>query len=279
MVTPLSAAPEQRELSTGLIIAGAYADKVRKTLFAQLKDLVKQDKEFAREVARATAELNVVLYNILVNELRVDKGDVVRARISYVVEPSKRVKWLYETLRLEVFKRVPDENVARVVSRMVSEKLTQILESFRRAPAEVEAAVRAFEAPEEEERAPPPPPTPPTPPPAPPVAVVEDVVSHIGSADLIGETVEGGYLIKFASKEGASMGLASVSPSGDEVVIDAVVIYGDKCFRYIVRSKGRREDYEKNPEKVLSDMKKVKPFEISKEQALSLVREKMQSLV
>ncbi len=31
-------------LSTGLIIAGAYADKVRRTLFAQLKDKIKHNE-------------------------------------------------------------------------------------------------------------------------------------------------------------------------------------------------------------------------------------------
>jgi hypothetical protein len=74
---------ESRSLSSGLVIAGAYADKVRRTLFAQLKDLMRQDKEFAREIARAAGELNAVLYRILVEEVKVEKGDVVRIRVNY----------------------------------------------------------------------------------------------------------------------------------------------------------------------------------------------------
>jgi len=78
-----------RSLSSGLVIAGAYADKIRRTLFAQLKDLVKQDKSFSKEVARATGELNAVLFRILVEELKL-KGDVVRIRINYNVDPIRR---------------------------------------------------------------------------------------------------------------------------------------------------------------------------------------------
>ncbi|MEM4561623.1 MAG: DUF2258 domain-containing protein, partial [Desulfurococcaceae archaeon] len=36
----MSTTNEQRELNTGLVIAGAYADKIRRTLFAQLSELV-----------------------------------------------------------------------------------------------------------------------------------------------------------------------------------------------------------------------------------------------
>jgi len=45
-------------LSSGLVIAGAYATKVRRTLFAQLRDRTKADKEWAQKVAFASAQLN-----------------------------------------------------------------------------------------------------------------------------------------------------------------------------------------------------------------------------
>jgi hypothetical protein len=107
-------------LSTGFIIAGAYADKVRKTLFAQLRDHVKRGEVSTQEVARAAAELNRVLYHILVERLKSDKGDVVRARVEYDVEDG-RVVWNYDALQLEVFKRVPDEEIRRVVRETASE--------------------------------------------------------------------------------------------------------------------------------------------------------------
>jgi hypothetical protein len=113
-------------LSTGFIIAGAYADKVRKTLFAQLRDHMKRGEVSAQEVARAAAELNRALYHILVERLKSDKGDVVRAKIEYDVEGG-RVVWDYNTLQLEVFKRVPDEEVQRVLRETTSE-ISKLLE-------------------------------------------------------------------------------------------------------------------------------------------------------
>lgn len=113
-------------LSTGFIIAGAYADKVRKTLFAQLRDHMKRGEVSAQEVARAAAELNRALYHILVERLKSDKGDVVRAKIEYDVEGG-RVVWDYNTLQLEVFKRVPDEEVQRVL-RETTPEISKLLE-------------------------------------------------------------------------------------------------------------------------------------------------------
>jgi hypothetical protein len=73
-------------LSSGLVIAGAYADKIRRTLFAQLRDYVKKDKEWGQKIAYAAAQLNRLLYTVLVEQLKVDKGDVVRIRIEYDVD-------------------------------------------------------------------------------------------------------------------------------------------------------------------------------------------------
>lgn len=265
---------EARELSSGLVIAGAYADKIRRTLFAQLKDLVKQDKEFAREVARATAELNVVLFNILVNELKIDKGDAVRVRVNYSVDPTtKRIVWDYDSLRVEAFKRIPDEHVARVIHETVKNKLTQILESYRAAPRVAEEAVRAFEITEEAipPRAPAQPT--PTPPPAP------SLLDLVGSVDVLGETVDGGILVKLVSKDGQSLGLATITPSGEDVVIDAILIHGGASRRYVSRSSGKVDFYVDNPNKVIEELSKIAPTELSREQAETLIREKMQSLL
>ncbi|MEM4862577.1 MAG: DUF2258 domain-containing protein [Candidatus Nezhaarchaeales archaeon] len=113
-------------LSTGFIIAGAYADKVRKTMYAQLREYVKRGDVSPQEIARAVAELNRALYHILVERLKSDKGDVVRARIEYEIEDGK-LTWKYDTLQLEVFKRVPDEDVRRIVRETVTE-IEKILE-------------------------------------------------------------------------------------------------------------------------------------------------------
>ncbi len=105
-------------LSSGYVIVGAYADKIRRTLFAQMRDTLKKGEIDGKEVARA-AELNRLLYEIFVNKLNVDKGDVTRVRIEYDVKDS-RIEWNYDTLEVEVFKRVADDEVAKVVKDVIS---------------------------------------------------------------------------------------------------------------------------------------------------------------
>ena len=107
-------------LSTGLVIAGAYADKLRRTLFAQLSEKIKNGELDSKEVARAAAEVNQLLFNILVEDLKIEKGDVVRVRVDYDVQDGK-VKWDLSTLAVEAFKRIDDEEVNKVVRKRVEE--------------------------------------------------------------------------------------------------------------------------------------------------------------
>ncbi|HIP57147.1 MAG TPA: DUF2258 domain-containing protein [Ignisphaera aggregans] len=108
-------------LSSGLVIAGAYADKVRRTLFAQMRDYVKQDKTWAQRVAYAAAQLNRFLYTILVEQLKIDKGDVVRVRIEYEIdEAAKEIKWKWDTLQLEAFRRIPQNQVDALVKQFIA---------------------------------------------------------------------------------------------------------------------------------------------------------------
>ena len=102
-------------LSSGLVIAGAFADKIRRTLFAQAKNEVD-----SQEVVRASAELNRLLYSVLVEKLKIDKGDVVRIRVDYSVENGK-INWHLESLHVEAFKRIPDEEVAKTVREAIQD--------------------------------------------------------------------------------------------------------------------------------------------------------------
>ncbi len=114
-------------LSSGYVIVGAYADKIRRTLFAQLRDVVKSGKIDSKEVARAAAELNRLLYEIYVNRLKVDKGDVTRVRVDYTIKDDK-IEWSFDTLEVEVFRRIPDDEVAKVV-KDVTERAKEITEA------------------------------------------------------------------------------------------------------------------------------------------------------
>jgi len=84
-------------LSTGLIRAAGYANKIRRTAFAQLKDYADP-----KEIVRATALLNRSLFEVL-REYNVEKGDVVRIRISYRVS-NRQITWIPESLELEIYK-------------------------------------------------------------------------------------------------------------------------------------------------------------------------------
>ena len=123
-------------LSSGYVIVGAYADKIRKTLFAQLRDLVKTGKIDSKEIARAAAELNRLLYEIFVNELKVEKGDVTRVRVDYRIT-NKKINWNLTSLEIEVFKRVPDNEVSKVVKNVI-ERAKEITEAA--IPYEIEEA-------------------------------------------------------------------------------------------------------------------------------------------
>jgi len=106
-------------LSSGFVIAGAYADKIRRTVFAQLRDAIKEGTLKSNEVAFGIAQLNKLLYSILVEGIKVDKGDVVRVVIEYEVVSGK-IEWKLDTLKIEVFRRVPDEEVRKVIESRLS---------------------------------------------------------------------------------------------------------------------------------------------------------------
>ena len=101
-------------LSTGLVIAGAYADKVRRTLFAQLKGKIKAGEVPQKEVARASGELNRFIYYVLVDKLRADKGDVVRIKVSYDIKEGK-VSWDYENISIELWRKEPAEKISALL--------------------------------------------------------------------------------------------------------------------------------------------------------------------
>ncbi|MCX8184886.1 MAG: DUF2258 domain-containing protein [Sulfolobales archaeon] len=101
-------------LSSGYVIAGAYAYKIRRTAFAQLRNAVREGTVRSGDIAYAVAQLNRFLYSILVENLKVDKGDIVRVVIDYELV-SGRIDWKLNTLKIEVFKRFPDEEIRKII--------------------------------------------------------------------------------------------------------------------------------------------------------------------
>lgn len=134
-------------LRTGLVIAGGYADKVRRVLFAQLRDAIKNGETSNSEVARAAAELNRLLFDILVNKLNVDKGDVVRISIEYDFNPPN-VEWKLDSLQVQVWKRIPGEEVEVKVKESLSkaeELMAGVIELGARRMGETETGDIVYE--------------------------------------------------------------------------------------------------------------------------------------
>ncbi len=275
----------ERELSTGLVIAGAYADKLRRTLFAQLRDLVKENKEFAREVARASGEINRLIYVILVDKLKADKGDVVRIRVKYSVEDWK-IKWHYDTLRLEYFKRVPDDEVMKVVAETIKEKLPEIQAQYAAAPTaeEAEAILKGEKEefvieekkPEAEEVKPPAVEKPPAPAAAKPEIALEEIVKE---AAPIGETMEGGLVFEIKNERGENIGIASVEPRGEVYVAEAVILpKPGEAYKIYVKLSGKPDEYRDQPNKLVEELSKATPVKITADEARRILQAKMESL-
>ncbi len=268
----------ENELNTGLVIAGAYADKLRRTLFAQLRDYVKKNKEFAREVARAAGEVNRLLYIILVENLKSDKGDAVRIRIKYRFDPREmKIRWEYDTLRIEFFKRQPDEQVNEVAKKVIKEKLKEVMEQYAEAPSreEAEEAMReALETKEAKEEA-----TEATETTQPIEKTEENIVDLIGSVDPIGETASEGVVFKVTSKEGENIGLISLEPRAGEWIIDAIIIHAGKAYRMYTKASKDKQTYMDNPSSLVEELSKSKPVPISSEDARKLIEGKMGEII
>jgi len=115
-------------LRSGAVIVGAYATKIRKTLFAQLKDKVKAKEISSQEIARAAGEVNKMLYILFVEKLRLDKGDVVRVTIDYDLTPENQIVWNYDTLKVEAYRKVPEDEINRYLKEVMEgiRKVSQI---------------------------------------------------------------------------------------------------------------------------------------------------------
>jgi len=117
-------------LSTGYVIVGAYAIKIRRTLFAQQKDRIKNKELDGKEIARASGELNKVLFDILVNKLSLDRGDMVRVRIDYEIS-NGMVKWNYDTIRIDAFKRIDENEIKSKIEEAIKSIRSQREESAK----------------------------------------------------------------------------------------------------------------------------------------------------
>lgn len=113
-------------LSTGFVVAAGYADKLRRTLFALTKGKVSSE-----EVVRAAAEINQYLFQKIVEEMKVDKLDVVRIRVPFEIKDGQIV-WDKENVQIEVYKRAEHAQLAEAMAEAhkASEDLKKDIEEL-----------------------------------------------------------------------------------------------------------------------------------------------------
>lgn len=107
--------PEEKQIMrTGIVLTGAYANRVRKVLFAQLSQKVKSGEVDVKEIARAAGELNTILYEAFVRFLALSKGDLVRIEAPYTISEG-RIIWDYSSLRVRAFREIGEGVVKKAV--------------------------------------------------------------------------------------------------------------------------------------------------------------------
>lgn len=113
--------PEEGVVRTGLVLAGVYADKLRKILFAQLSQRVKSGEIDPKEIARAAGEINSLLYEVFVKHLALSKGDLVRIEAPYSLRDG-RINWEFPELRVRAFREIGREVVAKAIEEALKAK-------------------------------------------------------------------------------------------------------------------------------------------------------------
>ncbi len=128
-----SRSEEKQILRTGIVLTGAYANRIRRILFAQLSQKVKSGEIDSKEIARAAGELNMILYEAFVKYLALSKGDLVRIEAPYVISEG-RIIWDHANLRVRAFREIGEGVVKKAVEealklRGVQETVGEAMES------------------------------------------------------------------------------------------------------------------------------------------------------
>ncbi|MET1101711.1 MAG: DUF2258 domain-containing protein [Pyrodictiaceae archaeon] len=230
------------QLSTGLVIAGAYADKIRRVLFAQLRDDIKSGKISSQQVAFRAGELNRLLYEILVNRLKMDKGDVVRIRVEYELVDSD-IKWNLESLQLEAFRRLPAEEVEKAVKEVI-EKAGEILKA---PPTEAEREWTG--------------------------EAVQAVKISIASAVELGETPSGEKIFLLKDEKGENLGIAIASGSEGRRSVQAIVVKDHEAYHAEIPIE------ELMAEELAKRLSEASFQKMDKSEAEKIIKEKMLEIV
>ncbi|RUM46660.1 MAG: hypothetical protein DSY37_04740 [Hyperthermus sp.] len=255
------------QLSTGFVIAGAYADKLRRVLFAQLRTELKRGEIEGKKIAQRAGELNRLLFEILVNRLHIDKGDVVRIRVEYDIKDND-IQWKLNTLRIEVFKRVPDEQLVqtiretireseKILARPVSEEEIAWTEKVTEKEVEREIKRRIEEA----------------------ETKIKGEEFNIAEAIFYGETVSGEKIALVKNTEGENIGLI-VARKADNYTEATIVLVPSKgeAYKTTITLPVAISEIEKAKDEIVNTAANSYYTPIARSEAENIIREKLKQL-
>ncbi|NPA69403.1 MAG: DUF2258 domain-containing protein [Crenarchaeota archaeon] len=107
--TSPSTLPDTVEVSTGLVYLSGYADKLRRAMFAALKNHIKQKIVTQKEVAYKVGIMNKILYEVLISRMKLDRHDIVRIRARLSVRDGA-VIWDFASVSFEIWRRSPSDS-------------------------------------------------------------------------------------------------------------------------------------------------------------------------
>jgi hypothetical protein len=126
------------ELSTGLIIAARYADKLRRVALVAFSKIAPKDV-----IIRDVSELNKQLYDKIVNEMKLDKLDVIRIMVDAEYDENEN-KLKFENLRII---RYYTEDECNKKSEEIQQQLLQLqkqLEDYKNKIKQVESLLSSI---------------------------------------------------------------------------------------------------------------------------------------
>ncbi|EZQ12043.1 MULTISPECIES: DUF2258 domain-containing protein [Acidianus] len=124
------------EISSGLIIASRYADKLRRVALVTLGKMIPKDI-----IMRDIAELNKELYNKIVNELKVNKLDVIRLMVDVEYNPQEK-KLQFSNIR--IIRYYTEEECKKMGEDLIkeNEKLKDELEQAKKKIEEIKNIIQ-----------------------------------------------------------------------------------------------------------------------------------------
>ncbi len=132
------------QLSTGLIIAARYANKLRRVALVSLSNSVPKDV-----IIRDISEINKKLFDELINKNKIDKLDVIRLTIKVVYDPANKKLELeeYRLIRYvpeEKCSAVPQDELLRLKEE--NEKLKSEINALKEKLKEIELMINSGSA-------------------------------------------------------------------------------------------------------------------------------------